>query len=111
MHSCRLREQSMPYLVEEHSQETCNVGDAARAISRSYDELFSVAVDHHVSVVGNDDDLAIFLRLSDRDNEFVHNELVIEMVIVRIDDDRLVALREVDLYKHSRFLAEGEFGE
>ena len=75
------------------------------------DDLFGIAIDYDVPVVRGQNDLPEFLGLTNRADKFVHDELVVEMVVVGIDNDRVRALRKINLDKNCRLLAKRQTTE
>src|SRR6266852_7753103 len=75
-------------------------------VAASNNDLFCVTVDHHIAVVRYTYDLPLLSSLPKSLHQFIHNEFVVEMIVVRINHNRRLSLCEVNLKENGRFLSD-----
>lgn len=73
------------------------IGYPARRIPFRNHQLLGVTVNYEISVIGDEDHLPILLRFSDRLDQLLHDEFVIQVIIMGVDDDRFLSLRQINL--------------
>src|SRR5690606_12576330 len=72
------------------------------------DNLFGVAEDGDVRVVGRDDELSLLLRIPEPPDDVLVDESVVEVVLRLIDDERVVVVQEQQEQDRRALLAYGQ---